>query len=467
MKERILKIALFFIAIILVTGCVSYHDLSLAYQQQLQNGYYTKALEQLNKNKFLKKNRNKLLYYLEKGKLAYLAKDYKLSNEFFNKADDLIELDKKNINKQILGVLTNPEKENYKAEDFEKVAIHYYKSLNYIFLNQYDDALVEAKRINLELQKINDKYPEGKKNRYTSDAFALNLQGMLYEALGNVNDAFISYRNAIELYQKNDGNYFGVSIPNQLKQDVVNTAHVLGFYDEEKKFGDLFDKKFDRKYIDHKNVIVFWENGLIPYKSQTYFTFTALPGSNHGIVTFTNEELGLSLAVPTRNKSSDNKFSDLNVLNISFPKYESRNAYYTKAVITLDEGISYELELIEDYNTIAKQSLKDRTVREIGKIVMRVAAKKIAEGVVANQNQNLGALVGLFNAFTEKSDTRNWQTLPNKIYYSRVVLKDGSNTLKIKATNKDGNTKEEEIKIASKLNLNFINYISPQINSLN
>mgnify|MGYP000754481450 CR=1 FL=1 len=63
--------------------------------------------------------------------------------------------------------------------DFEKVTIHYYKALNYIFLNKLDEALVEAKRINLQLQQLNDKYPAGQKNRYTSDGFSLNIQGFL------------------------------------------------------------------------------------------------------------------------------------------------------------------------------------------------------------------------------------------------------------------------------------------------
>lgn len=450
-----------------MVGCSTYHDLSTKYQYEIQNNNYTKALKELDRNKFLKKNRNTLLFYLEKGKVAYLKKDYRLSNEFFNKADAYIENNKKNLGRQVLGVITNPEKENYKGEDFEKVAIHYYKALNYIFLNQYEDALVEAKRINLELHKINDKYPEGKKNRYVSDAFALNLQGMLYEATGNINDAFISYRNAIELYQKNEHGYFGVSIPNQLKKDVINTAHVLGFYNEEHKFGKLFGIQYNPDEVKGKHAIVFWENGLVPYKSQTYFTFTALPGANNGFVNFSNETLGLTLQVPTRNKRSDNRFSDLRVLNISFPKYQSRPIYYTNGLVMVNDRFTKNLELAQDYDVIAHQTLKDRTFREIGKIVLRTAAKKIAENVVANQNENVGALVGLFNAFTEKSDTRNWQTLPNKIYYSRIPLNEKSNTLRVKVKTNRGVVKESTIKIEASKKLNFINYITTEIKRAN
>jgi hypothetical protein len=41
------------------------------------------------------------------------------------------------------------------------------------------------------------------------------------------------------------------------------------------------------------------------------------------------------------------------------------------------------------------------------------------------EDKGMGALLGLFNAMTEKADTRNWQTLPHSIYYARVPLPEG------------------------------------------
>ncbi|MDO6737859.1 COG3014 family protein [Wenyingzhuangia sp. 2_MG-2023] len=465
MKATFFKYLFVLTFVQLIISCASYHDLSIDYQEQIQQENYESAYKKIEKSKFLNKKRNKLLNYLEKGKIAHLQKEYKLSNELFNEADILIEDHKNNFGNQILGVLTNPEKETYRSEDFEKVAIHYYKALNYIFLNQYDDALVEAKRINLQLQKINDKYPEGKKNRYTSDAFSLNLQGLLYEVTGNLNDAFISYRNAVELYLENEGSYFGVSIPTQLKQDLINTAHYLGFTSDELRYSELFKLKYTPKTTE-KSLIVFWENGMIPYKSQTYFTFTQLPGRyNNGFVTITNEELGMNIPVPV-SSSQNSRFSDLSVINVSFPKYEDRPSYFSNAKVIVDQK-KYPLELVQDYSVIAKETLKDRTLREIGKVVLRLAAKKMSEKIIKDQNANLGALVGLFNAITEKSDTRNWQTLPNKIYYTRIPLEDQNTQVKIEATGFNGNKVHKEFEIDPNQKITFINYNTPQINKAN
>ena len=173
--------------------------------------------------------------------------------------------------------------ETYTGEDFEKVTIHYYKALNYIFLNKLDEALVEAKRINLQLQQLNDKYPAGQKNRYTSDGFSLNIQGFLYEASGDLNNAFISYRNAVNLYLANSGSFFGTTLPEQLKKDVLRTAAALGFTDELDRYQKLLATTYSPKEENIEGeLILFWENGLIPFKDQTFYSFTVLPGNTDG-----------------------------------------------------------------------------------------------------------------------------------------------------------------------------------------
>ena len=63
-----------------------------------------------------------------------------------------------------------------------------------------EDALVEVRKINIRLQQLNDKYPDHK-NRYQRDAFAQLLMGLIYDAAGDYNNAFIAYRNAYNTYQ--------------------------------------------------------------------------------------------------------------------------------------------------------------------------------------------------------------------------------------------------------------------------
>lgn len=426
---------LILVVLILTNGCATYNSKSVIFQNKLQEGDIKGAIASIETNKHLLKPRNKLLYLLEKGKLAYLDGDYKTSNLLFNKADDLIEANSPSVGNQILGTLLNPSKETYKGEDFEKVAIHYYKALNYTFLNQYDEAIVEAKRINLRLLQLNEKYPNGKKNRYKDDAFAHNLQGLLYEALGDINNAFIAYRNAVDLYLENNGTYFGVSIPKQLSQDLLRTATTMGFLDQFAMYKDKMNVTYEPASTKNGEAIVFWENGLVPYKDQTFFTFSILPGNQTGYLTIFNEQLGIDLPLPIGNgNNSEAKFSDLDVFSIAFPKYVTRAAYYNNAVVKAN-NTTYELELIENYDDIAIKTLNDRMLRDIGKAALRLGAKKVSQYVLKNQNEELGALLGVFNAITEGADTRNWQSLPSHIYYTRIPLRQGENTVTFKLEN--------------------------------
>ena len=85
------------------------------------------------------------------------------------------------------------------------------------------------------------------------------------------------------------------------------------------------------------------------------------------------------------------------------------------------------MNLVEDVSEVAQKGLQDRMKLEVGKSLLRLATKKAAEKMARSQNEGIGALVGVVNAFTEKADTRNWQTLPHSIYYTRMKLPEGPN----------------------------------------
>ncbi|WP_066320383.1 COG3014 family protein [Aquimarina aggregata] len=447
-----------FSLIFVLMSCSTYRGKSDAFQQKIQQNDYSGALKTVDQNSFLKKKRNELLFYMEKGKIAYLDDNYLRSNEFFNKADALIEENKRDVGGKILGVLTNPERQFYKGEDFEKVAIHYYKALNYLFLKDIDEALVEAKRITLQLQYLNQKYPEGKKNRYVNDTFALTLQGLLYESSGDQNNAFIAYRNAIDLYLQNGGNYFGVAIPNQLKEDFFRTADFMGFYSEIERYEDLLGISYQRKEEETREAVVFWENGLVPYKDETAFTFSVVPGSDIGFFSVFNEELDLTIPLPI-------DYSDdvgLDIFRVAFPKYVSRQALFRKASIQID-SVEYPFQLTENYNNIAYKTLKDRTYREIGNVALRLVTKKTSEYLLKSKDELSGNLLGIFNAITEGADTRNWQSLPEHIHYSRVPVKQGKNKLDVVLEDRYNNTTTKSISIQKYGSLVFAKITTPEI----
>src|SRR5690606_13002727 len=67
------------------------------------------------------------------------------------------------------------------------------------------------------------------------------------ESTGDINNAFIAYRNAEEIYARNGDQFFGVPTPMQLKKDLMRTSKAMGFQEDyetyRKKFGFPEDPK--------------------------------------------------------------------------------------------------------------------------------------------------------------------------------------------------------------------------------
>ncbi len=423
---------LLFVSFLFFQGCSTYYEKSRELQNYVVSGDFLHAEKLLDSDRKGEQGVNRVLYLFNRGVVAFMNGEYEKSNAYFLKADHYVEDYRKSVGSEALSLVSNPMVKPYRPEDFEGVMVHYYMALNYIYLNNFEDALVECRRINIQLQRMNTHYKNGK-NRYSKDAFAHVLMGLIYEAAGDINNAFIAYRNALEVYETKYTKLFGVKAPLQLKKDLLRTAYVMGFEKELDFYQRKFKLKVEPDDPDKGHLIFFWMNGFGPVKGEWSISFIN-SGYRNGWVTFTNAEYGLSFPIYIGDKSKEEKqaFSNLSVLRVSFPKYIERKRMYIQSQL-ITENNSYNIELAENINSIAFQCLKDRMVREIAGGIARIATKKAIEAVARNQDETIGAIVGILNAVTEKADTRNWQTLPYSISYARIPLTEGVNKVQLKA----------------------------------
>lgn len=412
-------------------GCATYYQKNIKFQEHFVKGEIEQAEKILEKEKKSAKGKNRLLYFLQKGVVLQMLGNYQESNDFFEQAYLFTEDLQKNYATEALSYFTNPTILPYKGEDFERVQIHYYKALNYLRLNQFEEALVECRRMNIELNSLNDKYANHK-NRYKRDAFAYNLMGIIFEAAGEVNNAFISYRNAYETYRDEYQSFFNVDVPKQLKMDLLRTAYLNGFGDELEHYQNEFNMEFTPQANEGGELIFFWNNGLGPVKGEWSINFFILKGKG-GLVTFVNDEEGLSFPFSLESSGDEStKLGDLKAVRVAFPKYLERKPSFRSAKISVDNK-NYQLELAQNINEIAFKTLNDRMIRELGNSLLRLAIKQATEALVRKKSEGLGTLLSVANALTEKTDTRNWQTLPYSIYYARIPLAAGENTVVLKA----------------------------------
>lgn len=433
----------------LLFSCGSYNRQISNYYSQVVNNEFENAYTSIDRIRKLQAGRNRLLYLLEKGKMAHLTSQYEASNRYFNEADYFMEDARTSVKDIALGTLLNPMMQTYKGEDFEKFMVHYYKTLNYLSLNNTSEALVEARRISLQ------SYSQQEKTKgYSDDAFSLMLQGIVYEQSGDVNNAFVAYRNAAEVYLKNKNSYYGVTMPDQLKKDVVRTALLNRFSDEADRYRKLFnlEAEADAKAAGGE-LVLFWENGLAPVKREANFFFS-LNKDGAGNFAFTDAAGSLHIPFNLSNSSNSNlNVNDFRSLRLAFPAYEERPVYYRNAVINVNES-RYSFETAQDINTLAKATLRERFLKEAATALSRMVIKKLAEEAVRpdkddkKKNEKEAAAIALqvFNFVSEKADTRNWQSLPHTIYYTRIPLQKGSNTIRLVLGEINNGSKTIELK---------------------
>jgi hypothetical protein len=427
---------------IFMSSCATYYQQNAKINGLVQKGELLKARELLVSEGDSLRGKNRVLHQMNVGWIDYALGNYKKSISNLNNADLYIEDYQKNYGAEALALVTNPGVKPYAPEDPEKVMVNYYKALSFLQLGDYQSALVEARRINQKLNLLNDKY-KGHKNRYADDAFAHILMGLIYDATFDYNNAFIAYRNAVKAYDSIYTPVFGIAVPQQLKTDVLRTAYLNGFNEELSFFENKFGLKYEHKPAEGGTLVYFWENGFGPVKDEWSVNFSKMDGDG-GMAFFQNSELGMSFPVFLGNNNhKSGSFSDFSMLRIAFPKYLQRPTVLAGAELKTSAG-SFQFEKAEDLNAILFKTLEDRMLREMANSIARLAAKKAMEAAVREGDKNIGAVVGILNAVTEKADTRNWQTLPAEISYVKVNLPEGENTVSLDFNG--GRTQQNESK---------------------
>src|SRR5262245_51261749 len=215
--------------------------------------------------------KSRVLYGMDRGMTLHLAGEYQQSNAVLEQAEqELDRLYTRRIRTETFAFMTNDTALFYEGDPYEQVLINVLKALNYAELGQWDDALVEARRIDHRLNVLSDRTTE--KNAYRDDGFARYLSGILYESTGEVNDAFIAYRKAYEIFEATRP-WSHTGVPSQLEADLLRTAEALHFTQELAEYQSLFpDTKWETSQTLQRlaQVVVISYNGRAPRKEDQF-----------------------------------------------------------------------------------------------------------------------------------------------------------------------------------------------------
>jgi hypothetical protein len=363
-----------------------------------------------------------LLYAQEAGRVAQITGNFAASKGYYHSAmlayqafDDKAKLSLSNAGANASSLVLNDNSIPYRGPGFERIMLHQYQALNYLFSGDAQGALVEVRRSN-ELQASEQKrYEKSQKsvqsmangaidaevNRLSSaagtvtssflNAYSYYTTGLLHELLGEPNDAFIDYRKAAQISPNNPS----------LQQDLVRLAKQLGMEDYEdyrRRWGDVSEPK-----ASDGQVIFMVERGFVPEKQsitipfrlhdnwQTASMATYMPG-------------GLTLPASA-------------IRGLPSPLLASPIANIDAlAINALKEDLPAAL---------VRQALRVYTKSEM--------ARKVSSDSKRRQNELDAAsiVMQIFNVVSEQADRRSWLTLPSQAQIARQYVPAGSYTVSV------------------------------------
>ena len=453
MLKRLFRISLFFIVGFAFSSCSSmqFQDLFSGYAQQMKEvrqaqktGDFTKAQALITNRQ--KGDNNYALSMLERARLQYLLNDWQKSQHDFSLVYKTLEEERAKAKiqlskglKQVGAVFSNDNAIAYEIPAYEQSMMHSYQALNYLNLGDMEGALVEIRRANLvQEQALRDNqnsideaeldfnhsalqsaYPSmdlmiGDLKNGFQNAYTFYLSGIMYEAAGQANDAYIDYKKALEIYPNNL----------YLQQDVLRLATKLGMVDDLEHFTKLYGQLKETETKDIGQVVFLIEQGIINAKDD------------------------LSVHLPIFYYYDDARY-----FNFSLPVYRDDTYDFQQAKLTLNH-IEYQAQEIVKFQSLASKHLSDMLPGLVARQAVRVIAKEQLRKQISKDGGDIANIIAnLYNIASEQADTRSWLTLPNNMQIMRLTLATGKQDLSLTVS---GQTQEINIEV-NKNRLTLVN----------
>ncbi len=349
--------------------------------------------------------KNQVLYYLDLGAVQHDAGKFKDSDASLDKAERRMEeLYTKSVTRAAGTLMLNDTTTEYAGERFERALVNVYRALNYVFLADLEDALVEVRKLSRLLQEYSDVYG-AKSTAYKDDAFAQFLASLLYEDDGKPDDARIAReksRKAYELYAK----AYGTPVPRLEPAGARAGAGELVFL----HYNGVAPRKVS------KTLFIAWREAL-----------TALDATKDDEAEAGQARRAVAAGL-TAGKS----------VAVAFPDYV-QDPFTIAGSAVEAAGVRAVTELAEDVSAIARKDLEERLgvirARAIARATVKYILAKAASDAAAKKYgkdswQTLLTQAGtaITAVATEVADTRAWATLPAQFRVARLYLPPGRTT---------------------------------------
>jgi tetratricopeptide (TPR) repeat protein len=408
-------------------------------------------------------SRKEMLYNMDLGLLYHYAGRYDSSTIFLARAADRYDaLFTRSVTNEAASFIVNDNTRPYRSRPYEMMWLRVIQAFNYLALDNFDGARVEMRQAQILLDELRRTAGNGK-NAYRDDPLYRGTAALIYELLGERDDAAISVYHAIKAYRDqhatvppglgamacrllnaadrpDDIRLLELDCPAPvLKKRAVDGGDRAGESGEVIVIGMLGrspaigESSFQGTWI---------RDGLLvySYKDANGKTVTdALPApglpqsevskAGSGWRTRSGTTLSIKWAMPSLREVPVQS----RVLKIA-PAVEA--AGVVTGEVWGDTHDLLERDLADNWNTVL--------LRTVTRVLIRTIATEKAKSEMRTDNPLLNLVTSLGTDFLsgqlEQADVRSWFLLPRTVQVARLNLPAGSQTLQLGAENATGGT---------------------------
>jgi hypothetical protein len=385
-----------------------------------------------------KAGKDQLLFMMEAGYLLHMAGKYEDSNKVLLQAAKIAQVKPISVSREVGAMITDQTVTNYRGEDFEKVLVHMYLGINYLILKNYEEAAVEFKAVNNELNKIKT---EKGTARYKQNIMAKYLAAIAHELRAGMTGS------------EDDREYAEVEYKQILKLRP----------DLQMARSDLLQLQAS-KNSNMGELVVIFQAGRSPIKV-----------SRGKLLEDPAMNMAVAAALGTQNLAAGVTagaiMTTIRVADNPIPKFKIRENK-TKCLRVYVLGQQVTTEMLENIEYTAMKNMEDDYSRLQGKVAASIIIKAIASisaGIAAEEatrkisknNRGLSSLIGLLVGAgtgtvlfaTIRPDLRCWHTLPANLQLARMRLAPGKYTATVQTIGYNGavqNTKQLNFEVKKK-----------------
>lgn len=396
MKKRINRLCILLLSFSLA-ACVTIPHTGVESSIAIED--FDGALSMLESQKSsLYRDRDAVLYYLDKGVISHYAGQYDDSIQLLQSAELGIQAAfTKSVTMEITTYITNDTAQEYGGEDYEDIYVKAFNALNYYHKGNLEGALVEVRGMSQKLDQLAAKYA-----------------GLIQE-------------------MQQEAEVSGVSIEESATASAFSNS-ALACY-----LSMLFYRS-----IGDSNTEVDWRN--------LQKAFTDAPGLyNFPVPSSIADELTLSEGNARLNLISFSGFSPVKEektmriplgtgwIKVALPELVSRPSRVARVAAVFSDGRRVDLELLENIEAVAYETYKMRESVVYLKSILRAtlkggtaAALNATAASKTDTEPNTSLLMGLlglgtqiFAEATERADLRISRYFPGKVHIAGIFLPPG------------------------------------------